>query len=365
MKDLSKKYWRIKYSLEILEVIYILVILFFFLNSGLSQKISKFVFNLINFRLIRIAIYLLLIYLIYSILIFPLELTQSFILEHRFSLSNQRLASWFKDWLKQKSIFYTISLILIEFFYFALSYNPKGWWMWLAGFWISLSLILAKILPIFILPLFFKYKRLDDEGLKERIVRLAKKMKINLLDVFEIDLSKKTLKANAAFLGLGKTKRVLLADTLKGRYTPQEIELILAHEFSHYRLAHLLKLLSLEAFLITFNFYIIFKTIDYFLRIYGFVSLEDLASLPIIFIYIFIWGIITSPFKNFISRIFERNADILAIKSTGLKDDFVSLMEKLSLQNLSDRAPHPVIKFFFFDHPPIEERIKLANSLSL
>ncbi|MCM8757558.1 MAG: M48 family metalloprotease [Candidatus Omnitrophica bacterium] len=365
MQALSKRYWRIKYSLAISEVIYILLILFLFLNFGLSKKISISIFSLTGYKYIRVIIYLLVIYLIYSILIFPLDFFQSFILEHKFHLSNQKLIDWFKDWLKQKFIFYIISLILIEFFYFSLSYSPRYWWILISGFWILLSLILAKLIPIFILPLFFKYKRLNDEDLRERIIKLANRMKIALLDVFEIDLSKKTLKANAAFVGLGKSKRVLLADTLKGKYTPQEIELILAHEFSHYRLAHLLKLIFLEACLITSNFYIIYGTVGYFLKKYHLISLEDLASLPIIFIYFIIWAIVTSPLKNFISRIFEKNADILAIKITGLKEDFISLMEKISLQNLSDRNPPPIIKFFFFDHPPIDERIKLINKLDL
>jgi STE24 endopeptidase len=98
---------------------------------------------------------------------------------------------------------------------------------------------------------------------------------------------------------------------------------------------------------------------------FGFTSLLDIAALPIILIYFVIFGIIMQPFENYVSRKLERNADLLALKITGLKEAFISMMDKLSLQNLSDRNPHPIIKFFFFDHPPIDERIALAKSLDV
>jgi STE24 endopeptidase len=144
-------------------------------------------------------------------------------LEHKFSLSRECFSEWFKDALKEGFIFYIISLILIEFLYFSFDYSPSHWWILVSLFWIFLSIILAKIFPIFIIPLFFKYKKLNDEDLRRRIIELASKMKVKILDIFEIDLSKKTVRANACFLGLGKGKRIILADTLRNKYTPQQI----------------------------------------------------------------------------------------------------------------------------------------------
>ncbi|MCM8792039.1 MAG: M48 family metalloprotease [Candidatus Omnitrophica bacterium] len=363
MHDLSKRYWRVKYTLSVIEIIYILVLLFVFLNTGSSRYLSCYILNLIKIKPIVIAAYLFLLYFVYFLLIFPLYFYRSFILEHKYSLSNQKLLHWFEDSLKAGVIFYILSLILIELFYFSLSYSQKNWWLFISFFWIFLNIVLARILPIYIIPLFFKYKKFTDENLRKYVFEIAKKMGIQILDIFEIDLSKKTLKANAAFLGLGKTRRVILADTLKDKYTKEEIGVVLAHEFAHYRSAHILKLLMMEAISIIFNFYFIFKTSNLFLKRYGFLSLNELGSMPIIFIYLILWEIVITPFKNFISRIFERNADILAIRTTGLKDTFICLMDKLARQNLSDRRPHPIIKIFFFDHPPIEERIDLAKNL--
>jgi STE24 endopeptidase len=282
-------------------------------------------------------------------------------LEHKFCLTNQKIIDWFLDQVKAGAIFYLILVILFEAFYYIFRQNPGTWWLIVSIFWIFFSLILAKLVPIIIIPLFFKYKKLSDETLRQRIINLADRVKVKILDVFEIDFSSKTLKANAAFVGWGRSRRVILADTLKDRYSYDEIEVILAHEFAHYKLRHLLKLIFINSSVMVLSFYFIFKTSGYALKLFGLSSLSDIAALPLILIYFVIFGIIMQPFENYISRRLERNADILALKVTGLKEAFISMLEKLSLQNLADRNPKPLIKFFFFDHPPIDERIAMAR----
>jgi len=259
---------------------------------------------------------------------------------------------------------YLIIFILLCAFYYILKIFPNYWWLAISIFWVIFSLILAKLTPIIIIPLFFKYKRLSDQMLKERIIKLADKMQIKILDVFEIDFSKKTLKANAAFVGVGQTRRVVLADTLKDKYSHDEIEVILAHEFGHYKLRHLLKLIALNSVAIILTFYLIYISHMFTLSLFGFSALSDIAAFPVIFIYFLLSGIIMQPFENYVSRRLEKNADRLALTSTGLKDAFISMMEKLAAQNLADRTPHPLIKFFFFDHPPVEERIAQARLFS-
>ena len=186
-------------------------------------------------------------------------------------------------------------------------------------------------------------------------------MQIKLMEVSEIDFSKKTLKANAAFTGMGKTKRVLLADTLKDKYTLDEVEVILAHEFAHYRLKHITKLIALNSLITLGLFYLIFKTSVYTLGVFRLDSLEQLSSLPLVFLYFIFFGLIIQPLEACFSRRFEKEADLLALKVTQNKTAFISLMEKLAAQNLADRNPHPIIKSLFFTHPSIDERIRFAN----
>jgi len=197
--------------------------------------------------------------------------------------------------------------------------------------------------------------------LRRRIFDLAARMHVRLLDVFEIDFSKKTLKANAALTGIGSSRRVILADTLKDKYTHEEIEAIIAHEFAHFQRGHIFKLIAANALLVMGLFYIIFRTNAYFLAVFRLDSLAQPASLPLILLYFATFGIILQPLEAYVSWVFEREADSLALKSIGKKEAFISMMEKLAQQNLADRNPHPLVKLFFFDHPPIDERIKSAS----
>jgi STE24 endopeptidase len=345
----AKNYSSRKYTIAIIDIVYLLILLILFQALGFSRVLAANVSRILKPYLI-IPAYLLVITVIYYLLEFPLNFYRSFILEKKFCLSNQKIQDWLKDQLKAGVISYLIALILIAAFYYILKRYNHTWWLVISLFWIFFSLILAKLVPIIIIPLFFKYKKLSDDTLRARIIN------------FEIDFSKKTLKANAAFVGWGATKRVILADTLKDKYSYDEIEVILAHEFAHYSLKHLFKLIFVNSLVIIVSFYIIFKTSNYTINLFGLSSLSDIAALPIILIYFVIFGILMQPFENYISRRLEKNADLMALKVTGLKEAFISMMEKLSLQNLSDRNPHPLIKFFFFDHPPVNERITLAKS---
>ena len=360
MQDKAKNYSNIKYGLSIVGTIYTLILLFLFLGFKFSSGLSIWLFgNLFGFLVF--PVYLILVFLGYYLLELPLNFYQSYTLEHKFSLSTQSLKDWIKDQFKVGLVSCVIGFILIFSFYFILRSFPDSWWLVVSAFWIFFSVILARVMPVVIIPLFFKYKKLADDSLRERIMCLAAKMKVKIIDCFEIDFSKKTLKANAAFVGIGDTRRVILADTLKDKYTHDEIEVILAHEFAHYQLKHLLKLILINSFSTLAIFYLIFKTSGYTLGIFGFSSLSDIAAFPLILIYFLIFGIITQPIEAFISRSFERSADSLALEVTGLKGAFISMMNKLGEQNLADRSPHPIIKFYFFDHPPIDERIKSAE----
>jgi len=305
VQDKAKCYSNIKYSLFFIGTIYTLILLFLFLLSGLSARLSLFLAS----GPFTIPLYLAVVSIGYYLLDFPLNFYQSHILEHKFSLSKQSLSDWLKDQLKTGLISYFIGLILLSAFYLILRYFSHNWWLIISLFWIFFSVILAKVMPVIIIPLFFKYKKLDDEVLRGRVLKLADKMKVKIIDCFQIDFSKKTLKANAAFVGIGNTRRVILADTLKDKYTHDEIEVILAHEFAHYQLKHLLKLIVINSLTTFIIFYIIFKTSYYTLALFGLSSLSDVAALPLICIYFILFAIVTTPFEAFVSRSFARSAD--------------------------------------------------------
>jgi STE24 endopeptidase len=355
----AKKYSLLKYTISFIDTGFTLLFLFMIYSSGFSLLLKEISITFSKNKFAYTAFYIFFLGVIYYIFSFVIHFYGSFILEHRFKLSNQRFGDWLKDEMKKFILSFIVSLILIESFYFITYRFEDFWWIYVAILWIVFSIILTKILPTMILPLFFKYKSLEDKELKERILSLAEKLRIKILDVFEIDLSRKSLKANAGFLGLGRTKRVLLSDTLRDKFTPKETEIILAHEFAHFKLKHILKHILVNTIFILLLFYLVFS-LSKFLKF----SISDIANFPLLAILFISLGIIFHPFQNFISRQFERNADILSLKITNDKESFIQVMEKLANQNLSDRNPNLFIKLFFFDHPPIDERIKMAINFS-
>ncbi|MFH1269541.1 MAG: M48 family metallopeptidase [Candidatus Omnitrophota bacterium] len=361
----AKRYSSLKYALAILDTAYLITLLLVFTGLGISKILAECLSALSIGYYLVVPLYFLIIFISYYALSFPLNFYSSYILEHKFSLSQQKIGDWAKDQAKGGIIYYLISVILIALFYYIVKHFVYGWWWIVSIAWIFFSLILARLTPIIIIPLFFKYKRLSNEPLRERIMKLAGRMGLKILDVFEIDFSKKTLKANAAFVGMGNTRRVILADTLKDKYSDDEIEVILAHEFAHYKLRHLLKLILINSLATIVAFYFIFKTSNYVLSLFGLSSLSDIAALPVVIMYLVVFGIIMQPFSNYISRQLEKNADKMALSVTGMKDAFILTMDKLATQNLSDRKPHPIIKFLFFDHPPIDERINMAKAVHI
>lgn len=217
--DKAKRYSFIKYSLSLLDTAYLLILLFIFLASGLSKWLVYAISQIATSHFVTFAFYILVILVGYFLFDLPLNFSRTYLVEHKFCLSKQTLGDWLFDQLKAGLIFYIIGLVMLGVFYFTLGQSPNNWWLAVSLFWIFFSIILAKLTPTVIIPMFFKYKALGDKQLRQRILDLAKKMRVNILNVFEIDLSSKTLKANAAFAGIGKTKRVILADTLKDKYT--------------------------------------------------------------------------------------------------------------------------------------------------
>lgn len=359
MDDRIKRYSRIKYTLAVVDVIFLLIILILFQLSGLAMSLRTWADRLFVNQVLIIFFYCLVLFLLYFIFNFPLKLYRSYIVEHRFNLSKERFSQWFTDQVKEFFVSFFLFIILVEGFFYILRQYPHSWWWISSLFWVFFSVIIAELSPILIIPLFFKYKRISDQDLRQRILNLAAKMGINILDVYQIDFSKKTIKANAALTGLGKSKRVILTDTLQGKFSHDEIEVILAHELAHYRLGHLIKLLILNAGIILFIFYFLSKISGFIFGIFN-LNLADIAGLGIWLICFIIFQVLFIPLLNWISRKMESHADYLAIKFTDLKQAFISMMEKLSEQNLVERKPSRWVKILFFDHPPVEERIAMV-----
>src|SRR5262249_4997044 len=153
-----------------------------------------------------------------------------FILEHRYELSNQTLAGWIWRQIKGYLVGGPLGLLLLLGLYSLLWYSGPWWWLWAAAGWLAVSLVLGQLLPVLILPLFYKVTRLEEPSLLDRLRRLASGTGLNVEGIYRLHLSEETRKANAALAGLGRTRRVLLGDTLLDEFSPEEIEVVFAHE---------------------------------------------------------------------------------------------------------------------------------------
>lgn len=357
MEDKARRYASIKYKLAMIDMVYTMSLLLILQISGMNLALKSVFFRLTHSEVIRVALYSATLFIAYGILSFGIDIYRSFIIEHKFNLSNQKVSAWFLDYLKSNALSLFVFIVLMEsFFFFIRNYTVSWWWM-SAVFWIFLTILIARVFPVMVIPLFFKYKRIDNDGLRRSILALAEKMHVKIVDVFEIDFSKKSLKANAAFVGIGRSKRVLLTDTLLGgKFQQKEIETILAHEFAHYRFKHILKMVMMSALAILLTFYIFFQ-----LEKMG-LDAGDIANLGTWILLFMLFQILSAPLINWVHRIMEKSADSAAIKTVGDKDAFISMMEKLARQNLAERKPPLWAKILFYDHPPIDERIEFAKS---
>ena len=220
------------------------------------------------------------------------------------------------------------------------------------------SVVLARIIPTIILPLFYKIIPIENEELKLRINKLAVNAGIKVENVYSFDMSKNTKKANAAFTGLGKSKRIILGDTLLNNFSLDEIETVIAHELGHYKKKHILKNIIIGTVSSFLTLFLISLLYDNTLGLFGFKDRSAIAAFPLISIWAMIIGLIQLPFTNMISRKFEYEADNYSILVTKKPQVFADALNKLNKQNLGDENPHPLVEWYFNSHPSVSRRIK-------
>ncbi len=247
--------------------------------------------------------------------------------------------------------------------YFCLRNFSSLWWIPAGTAVFFFSVLLARLAPVLIFPLFYKFRPLEEGDLKNRIVALCQKVGMKVSGVFVFNMSKNTKKANAAFTGVGKSKRIILGDTLVANFTDDEIETVFAHELGHFKLRHIWLMMVIGAVSTFVGLFLTSVLYETSLTWFGFASIDTIAALPLLGLWLGLYSLVTAPLSNMISRAHERAADLYAIQTTGKKTDFVNALLKLSRVNLSDASPHPLVEFFFYSHPSIEKRVRAVEEL--
>lgn len=358
------RYQKAKNVLYFVDQGYGILFLVLFLFLGISAFLRRQIEKITRKRFWVVAFYTLLFIIIAFIVGFPTSY-YGFSLEHKYELSNQTFFQWFGEELLGLLVIGIIALIAVEGIYSALKNVPRTWWIYVSVVFIGFTIVLVNLAPVLILPLFNVYTPLPQGELRDRLVSLSHKANVEVEDIFTMDMSKQTRKANAMFTGLGNTKRIVLGDNLVDEFTTDEIEVVIAHEMGHNLMHHIWMGIFFSALGSTVGFLIIHLTgpriISRFRSRLKIENIADVASLPLIFLIFVIYGLITMPVFPAFSRHMERQADEFALDMTQNKEAFISAMDELAYMNLSDPNPSPIIEFLLYDHPPISKRIKFAQ----
>ena len=327
----AKQYETRHNILFLIETGYTLVLLLAFLLTGASAALADWARGFAANPWLHVALYGAVVIIATKLLFLPLNFYADYRLEHQFKLSNQTLAGWAWDEVK--------SLVLN----------------------LALGVVLSALFPVLILPLFYKLEQLDNDSLRQRLIALAEKVGAKVLGVYRLALSEKTKKANAAFAGLGRTKRIILGDTLLAQFPEDEIEVVLAHELAHYRHGDLYRMLAGNMVTIFTGLWVADRILRWGLQRLGWVNVAELAAFPLLALCLFGFGLLVLPLNNAFSRRRERLADRVALELTGNKAAFIRAMQRLGTQNLADTSPHPVVEWLLHDHPSLARRIRWAE----
>lgn len=312
-------------------------------------------------RLLRLLASAVVLGVTLEMLTFPLDYFSGYLLEHRYQLSTQTLAGWLWKRVKGYLVGGPLGLLVVFGLYWILWITGDWWWLVATAGWLLFTLVLGRLLPVVILPLFYKVTPLEDASLLDRLKKLTEGTTLSIQGVYQLHLSEETKKANAALAGLGNSRRVLLGDTLLEQFTPEEIEVVFAHEVGHHVHRHLPKSIVLSVVMSLAGFWLVDRVLNACAVPLGYESIRDPAALPLVLFVIAVFGLVLSPLQNALSRFYERQCDRYALDRTHNKEAYRSAFIKLAKINKSDPDPHPLVALLFYDHPPIRERLAMAD----
>jgi STE24 endopeptidase len=358
--DESRRYESLKQLVSVTGFVLDILILLYLLTSHASIRIRQLAEGVTGAHWLSIAIYVLLISVIFKAIDLPLTFLSGFVLERRFGLSRQSLGGWIKDQLKGLAIGIPLSIAGVELIYRLLGSSPAHWWLYASLIFIAFVVLMTNLAPVLLLPLFFKFRPVENQDLQNRVDRLARRTNTAVCGIFEWALGEKTRKANAAVVGWGNTRRIIVSDTLLENFSGEEIEVIMAHELCHHVKNHIWQGLALQSLLAFVGFYVAYRILPPFSAHFGFRNIADVADLPLLALVMSAVSVLILPLVNTFSRHLETQADLYALDITGDALAFVSSMEKLADINLANKTPNRIIEFIFYSHPCVEDRIKLA-----
>ena len=357
----SRDYNISKLHLSIIKNIFYVGYIYTLLLAGLFKYINESL-NSYDLSLYLIDLSSILItYLIVHISLLPFSFYSNFVIESRYGFNTSTKLLFFKDNLISLLLtLLVVSLLSLVFFYIVSFQNL--WWLLMSLAMFSVIIISMFIYPTYISPIFNKFKKLQNENIKDEIKDLSERTDFSIENLFVMDRSKRSKHPNAYFTGFSKNRRIVFYDTLIDLLSPKEIKAVLAHEIGHYKHNHITKSLGISTFIIFIGMFLISQLVNNsnYLEI---LNLNNSASSQLIALF-FTYQIIsffTDPFFSTLSRKNEYEADMFASKQVQ-KEHLISSLVKLYKSNLSFLIPNKFYAMFYFSHPTVLERINNLRS---
>ncbi len=295
----------------------------------------------------------------------PFDLYHTFVLENKYGFSTITWKLWLTDLIKSVILSTVLMGFMLAAFMAFILYLPKTWWFWAWVFFTSFEILLMWLYPVVIAPLFNKYELIKDEVLKEKITSLMAQVGLKAKGIYQVDEGKRSKHTNAYFTGIGKTKRIVLFDTLLASHSPEEILAVLAHEIGHWKKKHILKQLIFMIAASLVGFYFIYLIVNWppLYSAFGLKYTPVYAGLFLVSFYLSCAGFFLSPIGAAIMRRYEREADKMARDLVGTSEPMINALKRLAKDNLTNLHPHPMYVWFYYSHPPLIERIEYLQKM--
>jgi STE24 endopeptidase len=353
------------YCFSIISESFSFLILLLFLLLGGVALVDGWARNFTSNPIFIALIFTAIIGLVSDLLSTPLDVYDTFVLEQKYGFNTTTYRTFILDKLKGLLLGGIIGGGLLAAFIWFCQIAGSWFWLWAWLAFSAFSLFMTYFYSNIIVPIFNKQEPLEAGSLREAIETFCQKADFPLDNVYVINGSKRSTRANAYFTGFGKRKRIVLYDTLREQLTENEIVAVLAHEVGHYKRKHV-KMGMVSSFIqMGASLFILSLFINQpvFHEALG-------VNLPAIHVGLLSFGILYTPVSmilgligNHYSRKHEFQADAFAV-SFNLSDNLISGLKKLSSNNLSNLTPHPVFVFFHYSHPPLLERIKAMEKIA-
>ncbi len=360
-KQRSDAYFEGGYWIALWDFLYSAGVFWLLLATGASAAMRDLAERIGRFRWLQAGLYWAQFLVAWTVLQFPLTLYAGYFREHRYGLANQTLLPWLGDLGKALLVNVVLGAVVFPFLYAVLR-RVRAWWVWGSLVAVAFVMIVQLVAPVFIMPLFNAYTKLEDPAIRGPILSLARANGIDVSDVYVVDASRQTTRISANVSGFLGTERISLNDNLLNRCTLPEIQAVMGHEMGHYVLHHIYKGAAFIAVVIILGAVLLRTSFDGVVRRFGarwkVAGITDLAGLPLVFLLFFTYLFVLTPVLNSFTRTLEAEADLFGLNAARQPDGAAEVALKLG--EYRKLAPGPLEEIVFYDHPSGHSRIFMA-----